>query len=183
MLNSRSKSYRLPVTFKDIQALASHKNSPNELIPDIHPLNNIESQEDYCDLSVSLVSEDSHDHKTYKNELITTIQKSLAELKSEATLYVNSGDNAIKETTKKFKESFLTGDSGNYDQETLNILIDLKQSICMLNQRLEKNEEMYTTKKMENLELQDIVASLEIKMKDSVIDQSKKKTECCCIIS
>ena len=182
-MNMRSNSYRPAVTYEDIQTIATHNRSPHELIPDLSPLKNIESQEDYCNLSVSIISEESSDPQAFNNDLIKTIQKSLAELRSEATLYVNSGDKAIKETHKKLRESMVSMDSGIFDQETLNIISDLKQSICMLNERLEKNEELFSSKKNENIELKEIVASLEAKAKEqSVLDSSKKKSECCCVI-
>ena len=179
----RSKSYRPAVTYEDIQAIATHNRTPHELIPDLSPLNNIESQEDYCNLSVSIISEESSENRVLNNDLIKTIQKSLAELKSEATLYVNSGEKAITETNKKLRETFVSVDSEICDQETLNIINDLRQSITLLNERLEKNEEMFSSKRHENFELKEIVASLEARAKEqSVLDSSKKKSECCCTI-
>ena len=161
----RSRTYRSPITYNDIQAMTKHKKNSKELIVDISPLDGIESNEDYCDLSVSIISDDPQENHTQKNDLILTIQKSLAELKNEANLYVNSGDKAIQETNKKLKESVVSVESAHPDQETASILHELKQSIRLLNERLEKNEELFSTKKLENHELQDIVTSLESRVK------------------
>jgi hypothetical protein len=180
----RSNSIRTPISSKDLACLNRLKKKVPEPSSDLRLLENIESQSDYCDLSVSIVSEEMEDNcPPPKSELIKSVKQSLAELKNEATRYINSGDKAIQESNKRLKESVLSLDSVTPDQDSINILNELRQSVRILQERLERNEDLFTSKKTENEELHNIVTSLQTRVKESiVIENSKKSTQCFCVI-
>lgn len=178
----RSNSIRNPISSKDLSSLSRIKKKGSAPVSDLRLLENIESQSDYCDLSVSIISEEPHEDYTHpKNELIKSVKQSLAELKSEAARYISSGDKAIQESNKRLKESILSLDSISPDQDSINILNELRQSVRVLQERLEKNEELFSSKKTENEELHNIVTSLQTRVKESIIiENSKKSTQCFC---
>ena len=180
----RSNSIRNPISSRDLSNLNRLKKKAPEPCSDLRLLENIESQSDYCDLSVSIISEDfDNDCAPPKSELIKSVKQSLAELKNEATRYISSGDKAIQESNKRLKESVLSLDSVTPDQDSINILNELRQSVRILQERLERNEDLFTSKKTENEELHNIVTSLQTKVKESIVlESSKKTTQCFCVI-
>lgn len=188
----RTTSYRKPITYDDFKELASPKRIKPAPVVIKNPFDDVESQDDeYCDLSVSILSEEPFDDKqkraspvmAVRSDLLKAVKVNLAELKNEATLYVRSGDKAVQETNKKLRESVYSVESFAPDNETINILNDLRVSVKTLHERLEKNEELFSSKRYENQELQKIVDSLESKVNEqSVIDTSKNQTQCICVI-
>ena len=164
----------------------SNLSEPNEenfpLIIDASPIAQVEQVDDYYNLSFSIISEEGQDNKS-NNDLISSVKKNLAELRNEAKLYLQTGDLAIQEANKKLKESIFSADSAGPDQETTNIINEMRQSIQFLHNRLEKNEELFSTKRSENQQLQEILTALENKIKEQTyLDQSKKQVKCGCFI-
>ena len=178
----RSNSIRNPINSKDLSTFNRIKKKPSGQNSDLRLLENIESQSDYCDLSLSIMSEEPHeDYSHPKSELVKSVKQSLAELKSEAARYISSGDKAIQESNKRLRESILSLDSVGPDQDSINILNELRQSVRILHERLEKNEELFTCKKTENEELHNIANNLQVHVKDSIlIENSKKSSQCFC---
>lgn len=188
----RTSSFRRPTTYRDIQELASPKRITSVKVTEKNPFDDIESQDDeYCDLSVSIISEEPLIDREkspspdmfVRGELIKSVKQSLAELKNEATLYINSSDRAVQGSIKKFRESGCSIESFTPDQDTVSFLNDLRNNVKILHERLEKNEELFTSKRLENQELKKIVDSLETKIKEkSIIDISNNDTNCSCMI-
>lgn len=172
----RSYTYKSPVTYKEVQALARPKKN---LQPREHPLDFIESNEDYCELSVSIIS-DGENPVAHK-ELVNNVKQKIAEVKSEAVMYVNSGEKAIQENNKKVKESVFSYESNPVDQENIAILNELKQTVRVLNQRLEKNEQVFNHKRTESIELYEMLSTIDSKLKEKLIEnKSKKPGKCFC---
>ncbi|OMJ84910.1 hypothetical protein SteCoe_13895 [Stentor coeruleus] len=188
----RTSNFRRPTTFRDIQELASPKRVISVKVLEKNPFDNIESQDDeYCDLSISIISEEPLIDREkspspdmfVRGELIKSVKQSLAELKNEATLYINSSDRAVQGSIKKFHESGCSVESFAPDQDTITFLNDLRNSVKTLHEQLEKNEELFSSKRLENQELKKIVDSLESKVKEkSIIDISSNNTNCSCTI-
>jgi hypothetical protein len=176
-------SIRKSVSYKEIQALAKPKKKLSPLLVEINPIEPLESEDYYSDVSISLISDLSEDPKDAKNELITSVKRNLEELKTEAKSYIDSTDKAIQIATKKLKESVFSVDSVLAEHETSRVLKSLKSSVVCLQDRLEKNEELCDIKKKENENLLEIVKDLESKLRDQVLlRKSKKNFQCECIV-
>lgn len=192
----RTCNSRKPITYRDIQELASPRRAPSEKLNQKNPFDDIESQDDeYCELSVSILSENSFDNQEKpitpdviaRDELINSVKQSLVELKNEATLYIQSSDRALKESNKKIRESALSLETNGHDLTTMNFLNELRVSVKTLHEKLEKNEELFSSRKFGDEEIKEVVKSFEEMennelQEKSIVDNSKNGTKCSCML-